>query len=50
MLSKTASYQKMSEGVPCTELIKLLVKRNDILYIKYEYVSFNSEILDLRHS
>lgn len=39
-----------SESVPCTELIKLLVKFNGILYIKYEYASFNSEILDPRHS
>lgn len=50
MFLKTASYQKVSESVPCTELIKLLVKFNGILYIKYEYASFNSEILDQRHS
>lgn len=50
MFLKTASYHKVSESVPCTELIKLLVKFNGILYIKYEYASFNSEILDPRHS
>lgn len=50
MLLKAASYQKISEGVQCTELIKLLVKFNGILYMKYEYVSFNSEVLDQRHS
>lgn len=50
MLLKIASFQKISEGVARTEVIKLLVKFNGILYIKYEYVSFNSEIPYQRHS